>query len=364
MGHPLIQPIDKLFAGNCDANGNFVSPPIQPAPALYSALKVVAQTTGAAARWNVVVGGTSKAFSPGPQVDVPILVQPNQSVIIQISGAQPNAAVSGTLTGVGGTTFEEVAPFLSLVPNTITLQTLTSEQPIDSFTQPPNVATANRLYRLPAGTQNVRLQVNGNAQLVSFTGLKVLGNGTGNIYVLPSSNPGNTGGFDLWFKPEPADVAAGILFSLDTTGSANAVEVNLTADLAMNFVVASLAGAGTNSGSPLLVENTTPAPWQQAKSSVTMSANFVGGTPQSQIAGVVGQIPYIHDVFIVANAAANVSVRSDSTHVLIAQGSANAAGIALDWDGHGNQKCPAGEGIEVITSVNTGLNGTIGFTQQ
>lgn len=260
----MIVSIDKLFAGNCDANGNFTSQPIQPATTLYAALKVVAQTTGPSAQWTILVGGTAKAFSPGPQIDVPIVVQPNQSVVIQIASATPNASVSGVLTGIAGSTFEEIAPAVSLSPNTITLQTLLSQRSIDAFTQAANVVVTNKLYPLPIGTQSVRMQVNGNGQAVTFTNLTITGAATGIVYVFPSVAVGGTGGFDEWFKPEPADVIGGILFSLNTTGSANGVQVELTADLAMNFVVAQLFGPGTTGGSALIVQNNNnPAAWQR-----------------------------------------------------------------------------------------------------
>lgn len=289
----MIQTIDSLFSGTADANGNYQSPPIQPCPALYGALKVVAQVNGGAARWSILVAGVPKAFPKGARVDAPILVQPNQSVVIQIANAAPNANVFGTLTGVAATTFQEVAPFISLVPNVVTLDTLGQQQQIDSFTAIAGTVITNRVYQIPAGTQSVRFQINAENLNTIWTGNAIVGGQTSDSYF--TSVGSGTGGFDIWFKPSIADTT--LLFSLNVSaGSPNPVNVVLTADLATNFVIASLIGAGTSSGRPLLVDNVDPAPWQVANHSLDIHSAPPVFTAWTSIiaAAPAGQSVWLH----------------------------------------------------------------------
>lgn len=116
----MIQQIDQLLAGTADLNGSFDSGTLKPVPTLWGALMVVAQTSGSA-KWTILVGGAPKAFGRGERIGIPVLVQPAQSLEIQVTGASAGATVSGNITGVGGSTLDEVTPYISLVPNTIAL---------------------------------------------------------------------------------------------------------------------------------------------------------------------------------------------------------------------------------------------------
>lgn len=190
----------------------------------------------------------------------------------------------------------------------LSLNTFASQQLIDSFTQAPNVVVNNRLYLLPAGTQSVRIQINQNAQPVAFANFKVLGAGTGVVYIFPSSGSGTAGGFDEWFKPNPSDVIQGILFSLDTTGSANGVEVVITADTGSSFVVASLTGPGTSTAGPLLVENTTAALWQTFPGTSRIDVTSTG-VDVVAIAGVANKRLYLGPASIFGGAAARYAFK-------------------------------------------------------
>lgn len=169
----MIQPVDQLLAGTADAGGGFKSPQLAPLPTLWGALKVVAQTSGNA-RWAIIVGGLPKAFGRGDRIDIPILVQPAQSVQVQVTGAVPGAAVTGAMTGVAGATMDEIAAYISLVPNTITIDTGSLPVILGSVVATAN-ATNSKSFPIPAGTISIGyaidFSVGGNTPVqVTITG--------------------------------------------------------------------------------------------------------------------------------------------------------------------------------------------------
>jgi hypothetical protein len=110
------------IGGNTDASGSFslvtagAGKPVS--PARWAALKVVAQTTGYA-RWTVTVNGRPRAFSVGDRCDDVVYVAPGELVDVLITGAVPNALVTGEISGISGDTLTEVAPFVTLVPDVL-----------------------------------------------------------------------------------------------------------------------------------------------------------------------------------------------------------------------------------------------------
>lgn len=270
-------PTRLLISGQTDVNGA-ASIPFAAPPTKYAVFTFVGQVDGNPS-WTISVGGQLLRFGNGPAVNLgPLLTAPGERLTVAIAGATPGVQVTGTFDGNQYSSAEEAAASYRPTANTITVNTFAQQRQIDSFTQAPNVVVSNRLYLLPTGTQSVRIQLNQNAQNVTFAGFKVLGAQSGIIYVFPSSGSGTSGGFDDWFKPAPVDLAGGVLFSLDTTGSASGVEVEITADLGQSFVIASLTGAGTSNGQPILVTNSgTPAPWQAGTIRQPIAATSVAG---------------------------------------------------------------------------------------
>lgn len=296
-----MRPIRIDITGTTDANGNFSQAIRLDKTGEWRNLKVAIGTTGPA-EWALTTAGTPLTYGRGRRVTLgPELLQPFDTLTVSCTGGPVNAQVSGSCTGMGGTEQEIIASHTPS-PNTISLDSLYTQRQIDDFTQAPGNVVVNRLYQLPAGTQNVRVQLNQNGLNISFSAFSVVGQATGAVYVFPSSGSG-TGGFDEWFKPVPADVANGILFSLNTTGSPNGVEVLITADLAMNFVVASLIGAGTSNGAPLLVDNVDPAGWQAASLIQQFGIDMSVGGIHHVIIGTVGKTIYLHDIFAIPSAA-------------------------------------------------------------
>lgn len=291
-----MRPLRLDITGNTDANGN-ASIPVKFAQTGEWHDAKFSLSLPAPAEWAILISGRPATYGRGRRVTLgPELIMDGERVTVSVAGALPNAAIDGTAMGKSGSPDEIMASYTP-APNTIALDSLATIREIDRFTQAPNNVTTNKLYVLPVGTQSVRLEVNENGQTVSFTNLKIVGATTGDVYVFPSSASGTTGGFDNWMKPSPADVTGGILFSLDTTGSANGVQVIITADLGANFVEANLVGNGTATGSALLVQNTTAAPWQQVNTSAGNGTGTIanGGT-LSLLAGQVGKTTYLFEV--------------------------------------------------------------------
>jgi hypothetical protein len=249
-----MRPIFIPLAGATDASGNAtINVPLE-RTGDWRNVKLALGTIGPA-EWAILKTGTALTYGRGRRVTLgPELLEPQDTISVSVTGGPVNAAISGSVSGVGGSMGEVMATFTP-APNTIALDSLVQTRTIDAFTQAPNVVTTSRQYPLPAGLQNVRVQINQNAQNVSWVSQSVTGSATGIVY-MSTTGPGGTGGFDVWFKPAPPDIAAGLSFNFNTTGSPGGVEVIITADLAMNFVIASLTGAGTSSGNALLVQST------------------------------------------------------------------------------------------------------------
>lgn len=371
-----MRPLHLDITGTTDASGNASIPVKLPQTGEWHDAKFSLSLPGPA-EWAILVGGRPATYGRGRRVTLgPELILDGETVTVSVTGGPPNSPVDGTARGRSGDPQSILAGFTP-APNTIALDTSAQQTLLGSLTTPGDGAQHVKVIPMQPNTQGVGYFVrSGAAVLVSM-----LGQVTQFLYF--SLSPVTWGKFNAFPFGDPLDTQVQVavtdngspatvdfiswsydpvVWTRQEPNTFQQVQVN---DLNQNIIGSDGGTVAASLGQSLLVSmiKATPAPWQSGVNSVTMSANFVGGTAQQQVAGVANEIVYVHDVFIVANAATNVSVRSTSTHTLIAQGSANAAGIALDWDGHGRQ-APTGEGVEVLTSVNAGLNGTIGFTQQ
>lgn len=131
------------------------------------------------------------------------------------------------------------------------------------YTIQPNTVLTNAVFPIPANVQSVRWSINQLGANTKWSGSKVVGNVTGAPYNFGQTNAGGAGGFDENFALFPEDTA--LLFSIDTTGSANPVEYWFTATMGMGLVAARLTSTGTIDGLPVFVRNDShPPPWQSA----------------------------------------------------------------------------------------------------
>lgn len=371
-----MRPLHLDITGTTDSSGNASIPVKLPQTGEWHDVKF-SLSLPAPAEWAILVSGRPATYGRGRRVTLgPELIQDGETVTVNVSGGPPNAAIDGAARGKSGDAGAILAGFTPQ-PNTIALDTSAQQVLLGSLTTPGDGAQHTKIIPMQPNTQGVGYFVrSGAAVLVSM-----LGTTTNFLYF--SLSPVTWGKFNAFPFGDPLDTQVQVavtdngspatvdfiswsydpvVWTRQEPNTFQQVQIN---DLNQNIIGSDGGTVAASLGQSMLVSmiKATPAPWQSGVTSVTMSANFVGGTPQQQVAGVAGELVYVHDVFIVANAACNVTVRSDTTHKNIAQGSANAAGVALDWDGHGRQ-APVGEGIEVLTSANAGLNGTIGFTQQ
>jgi hypothetical protein len=112
--------VNRLINSTTDANGSFSSGAITPSPTKWAALKLTAQTSGPAV-WVVRVGGSLRGHGRSDRVDIPLYVQPAEQVSFTIMSAQSLASVNGTLAGLSGDSLTEIAPYISLAPSTISV---------------------------------------------------------------------------------------------------------------------------------------------------------------------------------------------------------------------------------------------------
>lgn len=197
----MLQPIDNLFAGITDTKGNFTSAPLTVGVTLWASVSVIAQTSGFA-QWTAIVGGQAKKFDRGPRADMPIIVRPSQTVIIQVSGAQPLSQVTGTITGIGGDIFAEIAPFASLAANIVAVDTATPRlamqpQTIATTITPPSFAVASgglsgpQVFTISPGC--IALRISATAGGLNFTyDLLVLGSQSAVQYFGSLTAPGHS----------------------------------------------------------------------------------------------------------------------------------------------------------------------------
>lgn len=242
---------------------------------------------------------------------------------------------------------------------------LLKQSPSDSGLYTVNDAAAHTFqFTIPAGAKAVRFVASyaagtaaTNIQLVGDFSSPVLGN-----YILHSFGALAGGAQnDDTRRLLPGDTT----LTLNVQLSAGSMSFMLSSFSDTADSVVELGGTiGVFDGFPIVVRQSataTPSPWQGPTSTVAFTGNFVAGVPQVLIPGVAGLRVYVHSVFLVANAATNLSLQ-DTAGVLVAQGSANGAAIGLQTDLKG-VPTPTGTGLRLVTSLNAGINGTLSVAQ-
>lgn len=330
----MIQPIDQLVAGTTDATGSFTSPVLKPVPTLWGALKAVIQA-GGSGRWAVIVAGTPKAYGRGERIDIPILVQPSQSVQIQLTGASPNTAVIGVLTGVGGTTLDEVAPYISLVPNTIAVDTSAPELYLGRVIAPGSGAFGSATFVLPPNTYALALLSSGTVGGAHISDVNVTGAVTHNTYANINSTvfPGGLPNDVIYVPIGTAVFDTSVTVSFDVSAAGGQPFVDVVAMLAPIAIAATIAGIGTTP-IPSAGQDTSnpsqqsipvvpaqfyqPTPWQAPSSVVS---GFAAGATTTLLAGAAGQVIRNWDGVVEVNtgAAGTQSSVKDSAGNVLAQ---------------------------------------------
>jgi hypothetical protein len=186
-GNDLFQssPIDFPVSGTTDAVGNLVLNNIIRS-AYWITAKLVGQASGAP-RWTLSKGNNTIPldYGQGSNVSIgPFVLGPNQPLKIQVSGALPNTAVTGMITGIqspdGGSAVDHFSPqtsaqFIQPVP----LITLTADGNFHSMVNVP----------IPAGTHSIVLDSAIFSNQASLDSIQITGHVTGINYVLETSSP-------------------------------------------------------------------------------------------------------------------------------------------------------------------------------
>lgn len=219
-----------------------------------------------------------------------------------------------------------------------------------SFTVAAGV-TAPFRFTLPAGTVDVRILATAGGLLFGYS-LLVLGHQTVEQYYGDPQAPGTPLAVPVPTLPFTIPIERDWDSQLDFTVVGDPAQ-------ATSYFLSALFAPETpgQAGASQSVTMPTPQPWQAPTLSAPFSANFVAGVAQVEINATAGSTVFVHSIFVVTNAATNVSVQ-DTTGSGFSQGSAQAAGIALQVD-HKGQPLTRGRGVQIVSLVNAALNGVI-----
>lgn len=237
-----MRPILIPVAAKTDANGAASIDVRLERTGDWRAVKIALGTTGPA-EWSAVQSGVPVTFGRGRRVTLgPELMQPDDTLKIEVTGGPVLAQITGSVSGIGGT-MQEIIEAFKPEPNTIALDTSTSRQklfpdgttPATSLLTPSYTvnsgATVTNTFTLPAGT--VELIFSANASGLVFTyQLLVVGRQSGTQYFGSDAAPGSTQ--DVSFPTRPLTVRVGT--DLDTQVSvttfnsgANQIKVDVSA---------------------------------------------------------------------------------------------------------------------------------------
>lgn len=315
--------LDIDFSGTTDTGGNLSLQKI-PSPAYWASLKVIAQVTGNAI-WVIQVNGRAVTFGRGPRVDLgPILLQPKDTVTVQILSAQPMVTLTGKFLGVVAGTIGEILANFSQVPNTIAVD-VSSPSLVLEHVQVAANGNSTTTVILPSGAQAIGWQLDGLAgdgqgpSSVSITGQQ-----TGDLY-------------DTWSFPFSAQILFAVpLGSVDTSftvfvqaraAAACGVYVIAWSQAPVAPLPATVAAADGAQLTAVSLQLANPALWQAPNRLPVRVANglLAGVANRVQLlAGVAGQTIRVFAATLAADAAA----AAGGFH--LADGDPNAGGTTFD----------------------------------
>lgn len=275
--------VNFSISGNTDATGTFDSGQKQVSPSKWAALKFVGSTQGNA-RWTVLVAGSPRSFSDGDRVDDAFFIQAGQQVEVKVTGAQANVPVTGNFVGLSGDTLEEIAPFIMLLPDTITQLIAAPQTLLGTLQAPAGGSAGPTTFLVPAGTQSIGIMayIGPFPALDSPAGVTILGNNTQNQYT--SMSGGNINGSlanngPQWIPFSPNSDTA-VVCSISAEAAHGAKVDFLASPLALAIDVFQLNGAE-------LTTNDGPAPpaWQAAQASWALGVGAVAGGASVTLVG-------------------------------------------------------------------------------
>jgi len=282
-----------------DANGNATFDLGLERTGDWRNVKVAASLSGAA-EWALVSGGSALTFGRGRRVTLgPELLEPFDTLTLQVAGGPPNQPITGTVSGMAGDQ-DEISGTFTPAPNTIALDTAPTGVPILPLAG-TSLTSGNfvNCQPLPIGTTYVRVwmapSTPATVQLIGLANPSVFG-GLNRIYYQENA-PTSTGFYrDVEVDPE---LELTLRFNNNGAGTINGLVITAHTDPVPPDVFNSQPAIPVNvqpaSGADFPVHNTTAAPWQAAASNAGVAATSVNaGASLTLIAAVAGKTVYLH----------------------------------------------------------------------
>lgn len=384
-----LSPLRQAFSGQADASGNATITIAAPA-STFAMVNVVGQTSGSAT-WTILAGGQAVHFGGGSTVVLgPIIMLPNEALVIEVSGAVPGSSITGSLVGVQSFTFSEVTQNYTPAPHPVTVASVPA-LPVQQFpiltTGTPGSASfqvgaggqTTQGFNLPQGSKGIRVVATPATGGPSFTySMAVIEQGSG-VTLWPQGNTqGNTA------KAAPLHPATPVVVPFDPAFYASStlqVVLAITGDpaAALNFWVSALFDvesvdvtaqlpltvAGSVSISNVVgVNNQSPALWQAPTASI--GGQLASATTGTLLAGTANQTIRIFSWYIEIDQAGGVSIgwlEDDSSAAGTAAQRLGALAVATAGNGSqtgGPTIVTTGAGVRMNAPV-LGAGGTVRF---
>ena len=174
-----MRPILIPVAAKTDANGAASIDVRLERTGDWRAVKIALGTTGPA-EWSAVQSGVPVTFGRGRRVTLgPELMQPDDTLKIEVTGGPVLAQITGSVSGMGGT-MQEIVDAFKPAPNTIALDSAIPRQKLfpDGTTVPTSAltpsytvgasATVTNRFTVPAGTVALRFLVNASGLFFTY----------------------------------------------------------------------------------------------------------------------------------------------------------------------------------------------------
>jgi hypothetical protein len=330
--------VNLPFSGTTDTNGNYTTT-LRPRAGFWCSLKMVAQVDAGNPTWKVSDGVIPLGIGRGQRAEIGGLVAPpSAQLVIDVAGAGPSAAVSGRLIGVQGPDMESIAGAFVPVPNTVTVENVSTRQrlgtTIPTLSVPAASTTRSVTVQLPSGTQAIALLVDTGFSTILTANL--VGNVTGvDYFVVYTADTNLSTSYQLRFPIESAfDTAITITLTTKAAGSGGqAVKCWASAVLdpevvwvaSQSVLAAELlayqqqqigwdAGPGNATRGPnsLLVSlvQAKSAPWQAPRNYAYVES-AVNSTVL--VAAVAGQTIWVHGIAVSTDSATGFCGLADSS---------------------------------------------------
>lgn len=174
------------FGGTCDATGNLTIKSIRPSANFYAIFTVALRATAGIPQWTLDLTGAPLASATGRQVTLgPYVTQPEEFLMLTVTGAGPNAVITGQLNGFFVATPEEL-PALLPIGGSLTIQAPAPVPWSDSGSIGIN-QTVTKSYGVPTGAAVVLITVSAGGAAGGT--VVITGDQTGTTYanLAPSS---------------------------------------------------------------------------------------------------------------------------------------------------------------------------------